>query len=123
MKTQCCNTQLCNKEVLSLPDRNMLAENGLQCPSCFSKGEKKCKSEKTVNCLENETKCIDFRGAFNKDTFSPYYFTFKGCATAKLCAVQKSGRNLIGTGRFVLTVSEERCYNASRISQEPEQEG
>ncbi|CAI7934792.1 Hypothetical predicted protein [Podarcis lilfordi] len=63
MKMQCCNTDLCNNATLSLPDRNMLAENGLQCPSCFSKGEKMCKSEKTVNCLENETQCVDFKGA------------------------------------------------------------
>ncbi|XP_053257883.1 phospholipase A2 inhibitor and Ly6/PLAUR domain-containing protein-like [Podarcis raffonei] len=113
MKMQCCNTDLCNNETLSLPDRNMLAENGLQCPSCFSKGKKKCKSEKTVNCLENETQCVDFRGALHKDTFFITFFTFKGCSTTNLCTIRKNGRFLIATGRFILTVTEESCYSAS----------
>ncbi|XP_053255578.1 phospholipase A2 inhibitor and Ly6/PLAUR domain-containing protein-like [Podarcis raffonei] len=123
MKAQCCNTDLCNNETLSLPDRNMLAENGLRCPSCFSKGRKKCKSEKTVNCLENETQCVDFRGALITGIFSPMLFTFKGCATTNFCAIRKNGGSFIGTRRIVLPVYEESCYNASRISHQPEQEG
>ncbi|XP_033014651.1 phospholipase A2 inhibitor and Ly6/PLAUR domain-containing protein-like [Lacerta agilis] len=62
MKKRCCNTEMCNNATLSLPDHNMLAENGLQCPSCFSEGDKMCKSEKTVNCLDNETQCLQFKG-------------------------------------------------------------
>ncbi|XP_077788740.1 phospholipase A2 inhibitor and Ly6/PLAUR domain-containing protein-like [Podarcis muralis] len=127
MKTQCCNTDYCNNETLSLPDRNMLAENGLQCPSCFSKGEnenvRKCKSEKTVNCLENETQCVDFKGAFARDFFFITFFTFKGCATTKFCAIRKNGGRTIGAGKFLISVYEESCYNASRISHQPEQEG
>ncbi|XP_053255561.1 uncharacterized protein LOC128419172 [Podarcis raffonei] len=123
MKMQCCNTDLCNNETLSLPDRNMLAENGLQCPSCFSKGKEKCKSETIINCLENETQCVDFRGAFKKDTVFPNYFTFQGCATTNFCAIRKNGRVFIGIRRFILSVYEESCYNASRISHQPEQEG
>ncbi|XP_053255563.1 phospholipase A2 inhibitor and Ly6/PLAUR domain-containing protein-like [Podarcis raffonei] len=123
MKMQCCNTDLCNNETLSLPDRNMLAENGLQCPSCFSKGEKKCKSEKTINCLENETQCVDFKGALFQGFIQHRRFTFQGCATTNFCAIQKNGRGFIATKRILLLVYKESCYNASRISHQPEQEG
>ncbi|CAI7934795.1 Hypothetical predicted protein [Podarcis lilfordi] len=63
MKKHCCNTELCNNATLSLSDRNVLAENGLKCPACFSKGTTQCKSEKTINCLENETQCVVFKGS------------------------------------------------------------
>ncbi|XP_053255583.1 phospholipase A2 inhibitor and Ly6/PLAUR domain-containing protein-like [Podarcis raffonei] len=65
MKMQCCKTELCNNEILSLPDRNMMAENGLQCRSCFSNGTTKCEGGMTINCLENETQCVDFQGSLN----------------------------------------------------------
>ncbi|CAI7935385.1 Uncharacterized protein PODLI_1B030377, partial [Podarcis lilfordi] len=63
MKQFCCKTELCNNATLSLSDRNVLAENGLKCPACFSKGTTQCKSEKTINCLENETQCVVFKGS------------------------------------------------------------
>ncbi|XP_053255587.1 phospholipase A2 inhibitor and Ly6/PLAUR domain-containing protein-like [Podarcis raffonei] len=122
MKRHCCNTDLCNSETLSLPDRNMLAENGLRCPACFSKGNKKCKSEKTVNCLENETKCVDFKGVFTRAFFSHNNFSFQGCGTTDFCRIRKKGKR-VGVGKYVLLVQRERCYNASRISHQPEHEG
>nr|XP_034958659.1 phospholipase A2 inhibitor and Ly6/PLAUR domain-containing protein-like [Zootoca vivipara] len=122
LKKQCCNTKLCNNEVLSLPDRNMRAENGLQCPSCFSKGTIMCKSEKTVNCLENETQCLQFKGLILNALFEPVYFTFQGCGT-DFCASVKNGTKSVGTGDLLLTVGPEIiCNNASRISHQPEHE-
>nr|XP_034973488.1 phospholipase A2 inhibitor and Ly6/PLAUR domain-containing protein-like [Zootoca vivipara] len=115
MKRHCCNTNLCNNETLSLPDRNMRAENGLRCPACFSKGTEKCKSETTVNCLENETQCVVFKGVLSIALFISYDFTFQGCGTTDFCAIRKKGRR-VGAGKFVLFVAQERCYNASRIS-------
>ncbi|XP_053255589.1 phospholipase A2 inhibitor gamma subunit B-like [Podarcis raffonei] len=71
MKKHCCNTELCNNATLSLPDRNVLAENGLKCPTCFSKGATQCKSEKTINCLENETQCVVFKGSLFREGVFP----------------------------------------------------
>ncbi|XP_077788633.1 uncharacterized protein LOC144328548 [Podarcis muralis] len=122
MKKHCCKTELCNNATLSLPDRNMLAENGLQCPSCFSKGTIMCKSEKTINCLENETQCIQSKVALLTGVFQPHSFTFQGCGTTDFCAIGKNQRKIIGAARFVLSFTPESCYNASRISHQPEHE-
>ncbi|XP_053255564.1 uncharacterized protein LOC128419176 [Podarcis raffonei] len=123
-KKHCCNTELCNNATLSLPDRNMLAENGLQCPSCFSKGEEKCESEKTINCLENETQCVDFQGVLNIALFLQHHdFTFQGCGTTDFCAIQRNERRIIRIGNFLLFVKQISCYNASRISHQLEHEG
>ncbi|XP_053255591.1 phospholipase A2 inhibitor and Ly6/PLAUR domain-containing protein-like [Podarcis raffonei] len=67
MKKHCCNTELCNNATLSLPDHSVLAENGLKCPACFSEGTTECKSEKTIDCLGNETQCVVFKGALHID--------------------------------------------------------
>ncbi|XP_077788637.1 phospholipase A2 inhibitor and Ly6/PLAUR domain-containing protein-like [Podarcis muralis] len=122
MKMQCCKTDWCNNAFLSLPDRNMLAENGLQCPSCFSKGTIMCKSEKTINCLENETQCIQFKVDLSTDFFQIYSFTFQGCGTTDFCAIRKNKKKAFGAGNFVLYVTQEGCNNASRISHQPEHE-
>ncbi|XP_053255562.1 phospholipase A2 inhibitor and Ly6/PLAUR domain-containing protein-like [Podarcis raffonei] len=123
-KKHCCNTELCNNATLSLPDRNMLTENGLQCPSCFSKGEEKCESEKTINCLENETQCVDFQGVLNIALFLQHHdFTFQGCGTTDFCAIQRNERRIIRIGSFVLLVKQINCYNALRISHQLEHEG
>ncbi|XP_077788636.1 phospholipase A2 inhibitor and Ly6/PLAUR domain-containing protein-like [Podarcis muralis] len=122
MKKHCCKTDLCNNATLSLPDRNMLAENGLQCPSCFSKGTIMCKSEKTINCLENETQCIQSTLALLTGAFEPHSFTFQGCGTTDFCAIGNNQRTIIGDGNFLLSFTQESCYNASRISHQPEHE-
>ncbi|XP_034977112.1 phospholipase A2 inhibitor and Ly6/PLAUR domain-containing protein [Zootoca vivipara] len=122
LKKQCCNTKLCNNEVLSLPDRNLRAENGLQCPACFSKGKKMCKSEKTLNCLENETQCLQYKGAILTGVFEPFYFTFQGCGT-DFCSNRRNGIYLVGAGNVSLVLGPEIiCYNASPISHQPEHE-
>ncbi|XP_053255584.1 phospholipase A2 inhibitor and Ly6/PLAUR domain-containing protein-like [Podarcis raffonei] len=122
MKKHCCKTELCNNATLSLPDRNMLAENGLQCPSCFSKGTIMCKSEKTINCLENETQCIQSKVALLIGALRPHSFTFRGCGTTDFCAIGKKQRKIIGDGYYILSVTQESCYNASKISHQPEHE-
>ncbi|XP_053255607.1 uncharacterized protein LOC128419206 [Podarcis raffonei] len=122
MKKHCCNTELCNNATLSLPDRNVLAENGLKCPACFSKGTTQCKSQKTINCLENETQCVVFKGALQIGFTKRHDFTFQGCGTTDFCAVRKN-RRMFGTGGFILFLTQKRCYNASGISHQPEHEG
>ncbi|CAI7934793.1 Hypothetical predicted protein [Podarcis lilfordi] len=122
MKKHCCKTELCNNATLSLPDRNMLAENGLHCPSCFSKGTIMCKSEKTINCLENETQCIQSTVALVTGGLQAHIFTFQGCGTTDFCAIGKKPIKIIGDGNFVLSATQESCYNASRISHKPEHE-
>ncbi|XP_053253960.1 phospholipase A2 inhibitor and Ly6/PLAUR domain-containing protein-like [Podarcis raffonei] len=122
MKKHCCNTELCNNATLSLPDRNMLAENGLKCPACFSEGTTQCKSEKTINCLGNETQCVVFKGALHIAPFNCHIFMFQGCGTTNFCAITKNRRRL-GSGGFVLFITQKRCYNASGISHQPEHEG
>ncbi|XP_053255605.1 uncharacterized protein LOC128419205 [Podarcis raffonei] len=67
MKKHCCNTVLCKNAILSLPDHSVLTENGLKCPTCFSKGTAECESEKTIDCLGNETQCVVFKGALHID--------------------------------------------------------
>ncbi|XP_053255595.1 phospholipase A2 inhibitor and Ly6/PLAUR domain-containing protein-like [Podarcis raffonei] len=120
MKKHCCNTQLCNNATLSLPDRNVLSENGLKCPTCFSKGATQCKSEKTINCLENETQCVVFKGSLSRAFTRLQDFTFQGCGTTDFCAIH---RRKLGSGGYVLFITEKRCYNASGISHQPEHEG
>ncbi|XP_053255573.1 phospholipase A2 inhibitor and Ly6/PLAUR domain-containing protein-like [Podarcis raffonei] len=122
-KNDCCNTELCNNATLSLPDRNLLAENGLQCPACYSNGTKRCKSEKTINCLENETQCVDFQGALNIALIQLHKFTFQGCGTTDFCAIQKNERRTIRFGNFLLFVKQISCYNDSQISHQLEHEG
>ncbi|XP_053255586.1 phospholipase A2 inhibitor and Ly6/PLAUR domain-containing protein-like [Podarcis raffonei] len=122
MKKHCCRTKMCNNALLSLPDRNMLAENGLQCPSCFSKGTIMCKSEKTINCLENETQCIQSKVALLIGALRPHSFTFRGCGTTDFCAIGKRQRKITGDGYYILSVTQESCYNASKISHQPEHE-
>ncbi|XP_053255582.1 phospholipase A2 inhibitor and Ly6/PLAUR domain-containing protein-like [Podarcis raffonei] len=122
MKKHCCKTELCNNAILSLPDLNMLAENGLQCPSCFSKGTIMCKSKKHINCLENETQCIQAKAVLLTASFKGPKFTFQGCGTTDFCGITKNGRAAVGGGSFVLFVTQERCYNAPQISHQPERE-
>nr|XP_028596039.1 phospholipase A2 inhibitor and Ly6/PLAUR domain-containing protein-like [Podarcis muralis] len=122
MKKHCCKTDLCNNATLSLPDRNMLAENGLQCPSCFSKGTIMCKSEKTINCLENETQCIQSTLALLTGAFEPHSFTFQGCGTTDFCGHREQSKNNNRRWDFLLSFTQESCYNASRISHQPEHE-
>ncbi|XP_077788631.1 phospholipase A2 inhibitor and Ly6/PLAUR domain-containing protein-like [Podarcis muralis] len=122
MKKHCCRTKMCNNASLSLPDRNIMTENGLHCPSCFSKGTIMCKSEKTINCLENETQCVVFKGILLTGVIQIHNFTFQGCGTTDFCAIGKNQRKITGAGSFLLSVIQESCYNASQISHQPEHE-
>uniref|UniRef100_A0A670IPB4 UPAR/Ly6 domain-containing protein n=1 Tax=Podarcis muralis TaxID=64176 RepID=A0A670IPB4_PODMU len=122
MKKHCCNTELCNNATLSLPDHSVLTENGLKCPACFSEGTTECESEKTIDCLGNETQCVVFKGALHIAFARLYHFTLQGCGTTDFCAIPKNRRRL-GSGEFGLFITQKRCYTASGISHQPEHEG
>ncbi|XP_053255593.1 urokinase plasminogen activator surface receptor-like [Podarcis raffonei] len=125
MKKHCCNTELCKNAILSrrfLADNSVLTENGLKCPACFSKGTAECESEKTIDCLGNETQCVVFKGALHIAFARLHHFTFQGCGTTDFCAIPENRRTL-GSGEFGLFITQKRCYTASGISHQPEHEG
>ncbi|XP_033015186.1 phospholipase A2 inhibitor and Ly6/PLAUR domain-containing protein-like [Lacerta agilis] len=115
--SRCCNTDMCNNETLTLPDRSTLPPNGLKCPACFHYLFRNCTSKTTINCFGNENQCVHFKGVLKKGIHRGQKLNFKGCATKDFCSL-KNHSPFVGYYNFEPV--EETCYDASETSNQPE---
>ncbi|KAJ6663712.1 hypothetical protein lerEdw1_009791 [Lerista edwardsae] len=82
LDVQICQMNLCNAAPLQVPPR---ALNGLRCPGCFTQDTHVCDPVQTVNCANEEKKCIDFVGIISQPFLGDLRLAFQGCATADFC--------------------------------------
>ncbi|XP_062996337.1 phospholipase A2 inhibitor and Ly6/PLAUR domain-containing protein-like [Elgaria multicarinata webbii] len=78
----CCQTDRCNPKSPELPPREL---NGLQCPACYDRNKNNCTGTETVNCYDDETRCIDFVGSLFEPRIRKMQLDFQGCATQDFC--------------------------------------
>ncbi|XP_032083120.1 phospholipase A2 inhibitor and Ly6/PLAUR domain-containing protein-like isoform X1 [Thamnophis elegans] len=54
----CCQTDLCNAEVLPLENYEDFQPNGLLCPGCFALDEDSCEANQSVACVGEQDLCF-----------------------------------------------------------------
>ncbi|XP_070621082.1 phospholipase A2 inhibitor and Ly6/PLAUR domain-containing protein-like [Erythrolamprus reginae] len=107
----CCQTDLCNSELLSLEDYYALKPNGLKCPGCYKLEEDDCEANQTVNCVGEEDQCLTLSSTTISLAFRSKS-TFHGCTAEKSCSYPV-GPSLVAGGILLYNVTRLECRNAT----------
>ncbi|KAM4015896.1 phospholipase A2 inhibitor and Ly6/PLAUR domain-containing protein-like [Anomaloglossus baeobatrachus] len=57
--TECCAEDFCNNRSINWKPPSS-TDNGMSCPSCFSKNSQTCDVKTQVNCIGDETHCVQY---------------------------------------------------------------
>ncbi|XP_032083110.1 phospholipase A2 inhibitor subunit gamma B-like isoform X2 [Thamnophis elegans] len=116
----CCQTDLCNAEVLPLESYEDFQPNGLQCPGCFELDADSCEANQSVACVGQEDQCLNITYTTVSE-FSPLgnftqKSTYQGCTTKNLCSLP-FGMSEMADGLIQFNTTTLECRNAA--SSEP----
>ncbi|XP_032083117.1 phospholipase A2 inhibitor and Ly6/PLAUR domain-containing protein-like [Thamnophis elegans] len=115
----CCQTDLCNAEVLPLENYEDFQPNGLQCPACFELDEDSCEANQSVACVGQEDRCLNITYTIVAEFFSNFTekSTYQGCTTKNSCSFPL-GASEMAHGLIQFNTTTLECRNAA--SPEPD---
>ncbi|XP_073457856.1 uncharacterized protein [Aquarana catesbeiana] len=107
MGISCCDGDGCTP---SLPDTTSTSEesNGVQCKTCESFYSSSCKTDTTMNCTGQETRCVSYALTAMLGS-TPLIAIFRGCGTKSLCDAQ----NLSTTMNHLTLVNNFTCESTT----------
>ncbi|XP_071969022.1 urokinase plasminogen activator surface receptor-like isoform X2 [Engystomops pustulosus] len=82
--TQCCARDDCNTGIFQMPPVQK-EHNGRICTSCFGNCSAECISDRKVQCLNEEDKCVDVIAILRDPGGNFKQRNFKGCASPLAC--------------------------------------
>ncbi|XP_078093164.1 uncharacterized protein LOC144508730 [Mustelus asterias] len=86
--SSCCASDRCNQQIDTEPVNNTLT--GLKCQGCFGRSFNSCRdSEKAVNCVGAENRCVNTSGIEAVLSFGERFFA-KGCVSEQVCQLPDS---------------------------------
>ncbi|XP_075134244.1 phospholipase A2 inhibitor and Ly6/PLAUR domain-containing protein-like [Leptodactylus fuscus] len=81
---QCCSSDDCNSEKMTLPPLN-LTKNGLSCKSCFVEGSYECDKYEPLPCVGDQEDCFQFHGVGGRPGQGFKKYAFAGCTKKGAC--------------------------------------
>ncbi|XP_075696549.1 phospholipase A2 inhibitor gamma subunit B-like, partial [Rhinoderma darwinii] len=87
VRVQCCRGDNCNTDNYYMPPEQE-EHNGRLCTSCYGDGLKECVSDRTVKCLNEEDKCVDYIGKLTDPGNNTIERNFKGCISPIACVLK-----------------------------------
>uniref|UniRef100_A0ABM5ET43 Phospholipase A2 inhibitor and Ly6/PLAUR domain-containing protein-like n=1 Tax=Pogona vitticeps TaxID=103695 RepID=A0ABM5ET43_9SAUR len=116
---ECCQTNLCNREIPKVPPPGSLLPNGLRCPACIALAADDCESDDTVACVGMETEC-GYLGAVLVAAHPISDFidmeidlAVRGCASPSACLYRPGSMEWAG-GMLTMNFTHLRCQSAYR---------